>query len=87
MKTLVLYDETGYIYLTQTGSYRIPQGGIDYLEVEIPDGKIAKSVDVSVTPHTPIYGDMPKSDVEILKEKQELMQKALDDVLLSGGAL
>lgn len=43
MKTLVIYDNVGYIYLQLTSDdNRIPQGGINYLEVEVPGGKIIK---------------------------------------------
>ncbi|MZK53425.1 hypothetical protein [Clostridium beijerinckii] len=87
MKTLVIYDNSGYIYIQMSGAYRKPQDGINYLEVEIPEGKILKAIDTTTTPHTPIFEDIPKSEIDILKEKQELMQKALDDLLLSGGTL
>jgi hypothetical protein len=84
--TLAIYDNNGTVFLQMTGGYSVPQGGINYLEIEIPEGKILKCIDVSVTPNIPVFEDAPKSEVEILKEKQELMQKALDDLLL-GGAL
>ena len=84
MKTLAIYDNTGCIFLQITGSYVIPQGGVQYLEIEIPEGKIIKSIDTSVTPHEPVFEDAPKSEIDVLKEQQVLMQKALDDLLLGG---
>jgi hypothetical protein len=68
MKTLIIYDNTGYIYMTMSRTYNIPQGGIQYLEVEVPTGKQLKGVDTSVTPNVPIYEDIPKTDIEILQE-------------------
>lgn len=72
MKTLIIYDTTGQIFSSPiTGSYISPQGQLNYLEIEIPDGKILKSVDTTVTPNIPIYEDIPKTDMEKLQEKVE----------------
>ncbi|CUU47352.1 MULTISPECIES: hypothetical protein [Clostridium] len=77
MKTLVIYDNEGYIYLQLTSeNNRIPQGGINYLEVEVPVGKYIKSIDVSITPNEPIYEDMPKTDIEKLQEQVENLAQA-----------
>jgi len=86
MNTLIIYDNKGNIYLTMSGTYLVPQGGVQYLEVEIPAGKIITGVNVKVTPNIPVYEDIPKTDIEIANEKIDLMQKALDELLL-GGAL
>lgn len=56
--TLIIYDYEGYIYLTYTGTYRVPQGGIQYLETEIPNNKKLVGIDISVTPHKPILEDI-----------------------------
>lgn len=69
MKTLIFYDNTGYIYMQITGSYRVPEGGIQFLETEIPEGKILKGIDISVTPHQPIFEDIPLSDIDSLKQQ------------------
>ncbi|WP_238861033.1 hypothetical protein [Clostridium sp. YIM B02569] len=70
MKTLVIYDNVGHVYLQLTSdNNRIPQVGINYLEVEVPVGKTIKSIDVSITPNEPIYEDIPKSELELLKEQ------------------
>lgn len=48
MKTLIIYDNSGYIYIQITGTYRIPQGGINYIEIYVESykGKKIKSVNV-----------------------------------------
>lgn len=69
MKTLVIYDNSGYIYIQMSGAYIKPQGGINYLEVEIPDGKILKGIDTSVIPNIPIYEDIPITEIDILKQQ------------------
>lgn len=84
MKTLVIYDNTGYIYLQLSSTEnRIPQGGINYLETEIPEGKTLKSIDTSVSPHIPIYEDIPIPEIDILKqqlkENQELITEYVNN--------
>jgi hypothetical protein len=66
MSTLLIYDSTGQIFSSPiTGSYTTPQGSLQFLEVEIPGGKILTGVDTSVTPNVPVYEDIPQSDQEI----------------------
>ncbi len=67
MKTLIIYDNTGYILMQQTGSYRVPEGGVQYLELEIPTGKMVKSINVDKK--EAILEDIPKSQMEILQEE------------------
>ena len=69
MKTLVIYDNKGYIYLKITGSYSVPEGGLNYLEIEIPEGKILKSIDTSVTPNASVYEDIPVSEIDNMKQQ------------------
>jgi hypothetical protein len=69
MKTLVIYDGIGYVYMQMTGSYRVPEGGLQYLEIEIPDGKIKKNIDTSINPNVPIYEDIPLSEIDKLKQQ------------------
>lgn len=56
-------------FFTMSATYILPQGGLQFLETEIPEGKFAKSVDVGVTPNIPIYEDIPKTEQEISNEK------------------
>lgn len=72
MKTLIIYDEVGYVIQQIMGSYHMPQG-VPFLEVNIPEGKQIKltdgiGVDVSVTPHQVILEDIPPTEIDILKE-------------------
>ena len=77
MKTLVIYDDSGYVLITQSGSYRIPEGGVQYLEVEIPTDKRLISIDTTKSPHVPIYEEIEPSEIEILKKRQEEQEAAL----------
>lgn len=91
MKTLMIYDSTGQIFSSPiTGSYATPQGGLNFIEIEIPEGKILKKVDTTVTPNVPIYEDIPKSDIEIANEKIAELEKEAADmnyVLMMGGLI
>lgn len=69
MKTLIIYDDQGTIFLQVTGNYSVPQGGIQFLEVVIPEGKRITRIDTSVAPHQPILEDIPPSEVEVLESQ------------------
>ena len=90
MKTLIIYDNEGYIISTRQGqpSPRKPVG-VPYLEVEIPQGKQIKitdgiGVDVTKTPHEVILEDIPPTETELLKEEVQTMQEALNFIIMGG---
>jgi hypothetical protein len=62
--TLLVYDTTGVIQRNVSGSYIKPVG-IPYLEVEIPSGRYAISVDVTKTPHVAVLSDPPVDEKEV----------------------
>lgn len=89
MKTLIIYDDAGYIISSVTGSYRVPTG-VPYLEVTIPTGKQIKyndgiGVDVSVTPHQVILEDIPPSDIEKLRQENAQANAELFELIISMG--
>lgn len=71
---LVIYDQTGEIYLAGTG-FKTPEGDLQYQDVEVPEGKIFDKMDVSEEPHKPIFKDIPKSDIQIMKEQIAELQE------------
>lgn len=86
MKTLIIYDESGYILSIRQGepAPREPLG-VPFLWSDIPQGKQLKIVDgigvnVSVTPHQPILEDIPKSETEILKEENTNLKIAVAEL-------
>lgn len=90
MRNLVIYDDNGTILRVKGG---IPEPkepvGVPFLWVEMPQGKKIKEldgigVDVSVTPHKVILDDIPKTEVELLKEQLIATQQAVDFLLLGG---
>lgn len=90
MKTLIIYDEQGYILSTRSGqpAPREPQG-VPFLWADIPDRKHIKTTDgigvnVSKTPHEVILEDIPPSETQLLKQEVQAMQEALDFLLIGG---
>lgn len=77
MKTLIIYDNEGSIIQQITGSYRVPVG-IPYLEIEVPPGKIVVAVNVETK--EPIFEDIPKSEIELLKEENTELKLALAEL-------
>lgn len=78
---LVVYDKKGTVYFAGTG-FPTPDG-IPYLEIEIPEGKRFVGVNIESEPNEPIFEDIPKSELEILKEEVEEL-KAQNAAIIEG---
>ncbi|MBC3889518.1 hypothetical protein GH810_14485 [Acetobacterium paludosum] len=86
MNTLIIYDNAGYIISTMAGSIREPQGGVQFLWVEIPEGKQLKvtdgiGVDVSVTPNIPILENIPKSSEKVIEIRMSNVEDAVNAIM------
>lgn len=77
---IIIYDNKGIIFAC--GDYPIPDG-LPYIEAEWQDRKFAKSVDVTTTPHTVIWEDYPKSELELLRERVAELE-ATQAIMLTG---
>ncbi len=86
MQILVIYDHAGYIIYQAQGNLREPVG-VPFMWVDVPRGKYIERVDVSATEHTPVFADLPKTETQLLQNKIDLMQQAIDDLILAGSAL
>lgn len=87
MKTLVIYDDKGYVYQQITGDYRIPVG-IPFLEIEVPEGKrvaTENGINITVNPHQATFEDIPNYDLEIIKKHLTMIQETLDFLLINNG--
>ncbi len=80
MKTLVIYDTTGRIIYQGSGDVLEPVG-IPFLWLEIPTGKILKSIDTTKDVHAPMYEDMPKTEFDDVKEQLTAVQIALAEMM------
>lgn len=80
MKTLIIYDNSGFIYNQVTGDYRTPKGGVNYLEVDEGsyNGKIIKSVNIENKEL--VLEDIPKTDLEKTQEQLLETQAQLADL-------
>lgn len=67
MKTIVIYDDNGEIYMTQSGDNVTAENGANITETEIPDGFYPSSVN----PDTKevIFAEIPKT-----KEQQDIAE-------------
>ena len=75
MSNLVIYDNTGFIISQMQGSSLWEPVGVPFLILnETPAGKYLTRIDVSKTPHVPIYEDMPNPNAPL--EQQVLQLKA-----------
>lgn len=74
MKTMLIYDNAGTIWVSITGDYAKPDG-LPYLETEIPEGYFAASVNVET--QEPILQAYPKSDMEKRMEELEAQVAAM----------
>ena len=75
MNTLIIYDITGTILSSPiTGGYIKPTGELHYLELEIPEGKLIKSINTETK--EPVLEDIPKSDIEKLQEQVNNLAQA-----------
>ncbi len=69
MKKIIIYDNEGFIILQQSGSYRVPKGEIQFLEIDIPENRIVKEIDVSSNEHKVVFTEISKSPIELLQEE------------------
>lgn len=81
MKTLIVYDDKGIVFNQLTGDYTSPSD-INFIEVVVPPGKIVTGVDT--INQQAVLQDVPKSEVELLREKLEETEGVLN-FLLTGG--
>ena len=75
MNALVIYDGTGKIWNIVYGADESERPvGILNMFVDIPDGAVLQSIDVSdPANHKPVYTYMPESDIgRLMKEVKEL---------------
>ena len=85
MQTLVIYDITGYPIQIMSGDIREPIG-VPFMWVEVPEGKLIATIDVSAEEHVPVFVDIPKSaeqlQIESLQARQEASDAAIGELTL-----
>jgi hypothetical protein len=80
MSQLVIYDSTGFIISRMSGDVREPIG-IPFMYVDIPEGKSLVKIDTSAEEHQPVFADLPKPEIEELKEEISALNIALAAML------
>jgi hypothetical protein len=65
MQTLFVYDTNGHIiYTGQENAYE--PVGVPSMWIDVPQGKRVSQIDISVTPHVPVYED---EQLQLLQNK------------------
>ena len=87
MITRIIYDKRGQIISQIQGSDLYTPEGIPYLDIGIPEGKYVKSIDVSVTPNLAVLEDLPKTEIQKLKDENTKIKLALAELaeMVAGG--
>jgi len=80
MRTLIVYDTTGYIIYQASGDIREPMG-IPFLWVDIPEGKRIAGVDLKATPNVAILEDIPKTELQLQKEQIDSLTIAIAEIM------
>ncbi|NRT78106.1 hypothetical protein [Clostridium beijerinckii] len=77
MKGLIIYDDLNNVFVQMTGTdFKIPEGELHSLVVEVPDGKTLSGLDTSASPPVAIIQDVPKTDIEKLQEQVASLTQA-----------
>ena len=73
MKTIIIYNNLGKIYMTQSGDDVTASNGVNIIETEIPEGFYSSSVN----PETQevIFSEIPKTKEQLQIEE---LQKQID---------
>ncbi len=77
-KTLVIYDNSGFIISQMQGSELREPTGVPFLWVEIPAGKQLTTIDVTVPPHVPVFEDVPNPNASLEQMVQQLQNQLVD---------
>ncbi len=80
-QTLVIYDSSGTIFYQVQGDVQEPSGGVLFMWLEIPEGRILRSIDTTGEIHIPVYEDMPKNELDDVKEQLTAVQIAIAEIL------
>lgn len=74
---VVIYDNNGKIWYNGSGIGE--PVGLPFINIEIPEGQYIEKVDVTSEPHTPVFKDYPKSEVQLLQEAVRVLSEKTTD--------
>lgn len=79
MKTLVIYDNTGEIYLMLYGTEKVPQG-LKSIFVDIPEGSQLERIDITDPSNPkPVFSYLPDTDIGRLQKEVATITSELTD--------
>lgn len=78
MNVLAVHDTTGRLLMMESGTIAPKEPvGVPFIWVEVPEGKMLESINVSTKPATPIFIDLPISDSVRISELEETVANLL----------
>lgn len=86
-KALIIYDNTGFIYNITYGTDKTELPILSSMIIDVPDGKNINSIDVSQETPTPIYDDIPSTEMADIKNSVDRMNSRIDSIMSMLNAL
>lgn len=91
METIIIYDNNGTIFYQASGAVQEPVG-LQHLMVVVPAGQMVQRIDTTVEPHTPVFVEIPRPQIEVevetIKADNEMLKMMVADLgLMVGGGL
>ena len=87
MRALVLYDNTGKVYLIMYGEENAPVG-IPSMFVDIPDGACLERIDVTDAANPqPVFSYLPDSDIGKMQKQIAVLESDVEDLKASNEEL
>lgn len=84
-KMLIIYDKTGEVYFAGTGKKEPEE--LEHITAEVPSGTYFAGMDTSGDTLTPIFKNIPKTDIEILQEQVQQLQAQSELLAAQNAAL
>lgn len=85
MRTLIVYDNNGYVFYSAIGDVQEPVG-VPFMWVEVEEGKYVTSVDVSGAVHVPVFEEIQKSERQQMDELKSTLESLVFQ-LVEGGVI
>lgn len=80
-KALVVYDNTGFIYNITYGTDKTELPILSSMFVDVPDGRNINSIDVSTETPTPVYDELPLTEMADIKNSVDTINGRIDNIM------
>lgn len=73
MQTLIIYDNTGFIWNITYGQYVLPEG-LTATITDVPEGSQVKSIDLSGDTPKLVFAALPENDIQAMKAEMNALR-------------